>query len=164
MFLNNKQMLKLLSPFLVVGLILYFQDDITRMLLKYLPVHKEVVRNILNNQMQQYLKVSRDMKPYEKISKKAVLRQKYLQWTIDKVIYDKISDHPVGVIQNIKVSKQSVKIWRVEAIFPDEKIAIVNSKIVKEGSKIDGAMVKKIKNDMILLKTLEGLKWIKLFH
>jgi len=166
MFLSNKQIFKLLSPFVFIAFVFYFQDTITSMMFGYLPAYKERVHNILENQMQKYLRIERDIKPYILIMKKVNSRENFIKWAVDKVLYAKIAKVQSSTLFEKKImsEKKSEKLWVLQAVFPNQKIAILNSKIVHLGSKIEGAVVKKIENDKVLLKTLEGLKWIKLFR
>ncbi len=159
-------MFKLLSPFVFIAFVFYFQDTVTSMMFGHLPAYKESVRNILDNQMQKYLQIERDIKPYTLIIKKVNSRENFIKWAVDKVLYAKIAKVQSDTLFERKMlpEKKSKKSWVLQAVFPNQKIAILNSKIVHTGSKIEGAVVKKIENDKVLLKTLEGLKWIKLFR
>jgi len=163
MLLSNKQVFKLLSPLLLVVAVLYFQEEIMGIVYRYMPLKKEKIHTIFRNQMQSYLFIERDIRPYNDVIKRNLIRKESIKWIIDKVVYNKLEKKGEEIIQK-KVAKQPLKSWSVKAIFPDNNVAIINSKIAHIGSKIDGAIIEKIEEDRVLIKTAEGLKWIKLFH
>ena len=160
LYLSNKQLLLLFTPVIVVGTILYFEDDILSYMHSVLPQHTMKKSEILTEEANKYLKINRDRKKYDEITKKIILRKEFIRWMQNHSLYKKSS------LTAVKREEKSVpkNQWKLEAVFPKYDKAIINDKFVHVGSVIDNAKVIKIGFDKVLLKTAKGLKWVHLFH
>jgi len=90
MYLNNKQIIQLLTPFLVAFILFYFQDDILAIMHKKLPHHAEIAINTTSNmEANQYLQISEDKDIYNSIIQKISKRKKATLWLCKNFIYRK---------------------------------------------------------------------------
>jgi len=158
MYLNNKQIIQLLTPFLVAFILFYFQDDILTAMRKKLPHHTATdINTNLNIEATQYLQISKDKDIYNSIIQKANKRKQAALWLCKNFIYKKKS-----LQSNIKEEK--IYTWKLEAVFPKYNMAIINTQFVHTNSIINKAKVVKITFDGVLLKTTKGLQWVHLFR
>jgi len=160
LYLSNKQLLLLFIPVIIVGALLYFEDDILRYMHSVLPQHTMKKSEILTEEANKYLQINRDRKKYDGITKKIISRKEFIRWMQNHSLYKKSS------LTGVKREQKSVpkNQWRLEAVFPKYDKAIINDKFVHVGSVVNNAKVIKIGFDKVLLKTVKGLKWVHLFH
>jgi len=160
LYLSKKQLLLLFIPVLIVGALLYFEDDILRYMHSVLPQHTMKKSEILTEEANKYLQINRDRKKYDEISRKIILRKEFVQWMQNHSLYKKMS------LKSIKNGEKKLikHSWKLEAVFPKYDKAIINDKFVHIGSIVNNAKVIEIEFDKVLLKTEKGLKWVHLFH
>jgi hypothetical protein len=161
LYLNNKQISQLLFPIIVLGILLFFQDEIVSFMHKQLPTYKEKIANgnFNKKEISEYLNIGRDKQAYDDIFQKKEKRELSFSWITKNLLYNK----------NIQSKKQektegNEQVWSLQAVFPKHKMAIINSKFVSEGSMVNNAKIIKIKLDRVLIKTEKGLQWVHLFH
>ena len=160
MYLNNKQIIQLLAPFLLGIVLLFFQDNIVNFMYSQLPKPKSIKDKNFYNDVNEYLKIQRDMYTYNAVTKKIKEREKSSQWITANVLYQK----QLAQSKNESALKKQKQFWHLEAVFPKHNMAIMNAQFVHKGSFIDNAKIIQIKFDSVLLKTKKGLKWVHLFH
>jgi len=158
MYLNNKQIIQLLTPFLLGIVLLFFQDEIVTFMHAKLPTVKRISNNDFHNNVIEYLQIDQDMHIYNDVINKVKERKKSFQWITGNVLYQK------QLAQSENKSVTEKQLWHLEAVFPKHNMAIMNSQFVHKGSVINKAKIMQIKFDSVLLKTKKGLKWVHLFH
>ena len=165
MHLSNIQISQILSPFLLATIVYVYSGDIIQNADKIFPTIQQYKNTQLDKKAAIYLKIQRDQKIYYSIINKNHLRHIKNKWIVDNLLYlaQKRKKHTITHTHlHKKQGKQ--KIWQLAVLYPKKKIAIINSKIVHEGSIVDGARVLKVKSEKVLLKTKGGLQWIYLFR
>ncbi len=164
MFLSNKQIFQILSPFIVGFLLLFFQDNI----LGYFYNNAKTKENIMDKKLYKisniYIKISKDIKPYGKILEENRKIYDQTQWLCENILYKKEAHKTFIKAKNIKIKKPKNIRFDIKAIYPKEQIAIVNSKLVHTGSIVNGVKIIKIYFDKIKIKTEKGIKWVYLYH
>ena len=169
MNLSSTQILNLIIPIVVAVVVYLFNDSIVQNAKYLFPTYQEYTNKMLDKKADIYLKIESKDKIYQEIRENRTLRKENAKWMAQNVLYKKQKKEytPVSFTnKEEQAQKETKKIykWELQAIFPKKKIAIINNNIVKVGSKIDNAVVKDIKNDKVLIKYDEGLKWLYMFH
>jgi len=160
MHLSNREFFQLLLPFLLALGIYIFRAEIIQQTELLFPKIQKNTKETLDSRVALYLQIKNYQNYYESIEKKVQKRQENIPWISREFFY-----LPAKITQNIpQASVKKSKEWRLEALFPQQNVAIINAKIVHVNSTIDSAKVIKITNDKVLLKTNKGLKWLSLFH
>ena len=160
MYLNNKQIIQLLTPFLLGIVLLFFQDEIVTFMHAKLPMVKSIRNTDFHKNVNEYLRIDQDIHTYNDVVNKVKERKKSFQWITGNVLYQKQLTQSEKKT-DIREHKQP---WNLEAVFPKHDMAIINSQFVHKGSVINKAKIMQIKFDSVLLKTKKGLKWVYLFH
>jgi len=160
MYLNNKQIIQLLTPFLLGIVLLFFQDEIVTFMHAKLPTVKSIRNNDFHKNVNEYLRIDRDIQTYNDVVKNVKERKNSLKWITSNVLYQKQPTQSEKK-PSIRAHKQ---LWNLEAVFPKHDMAIINSQFVHKNSIVNKAKIMQIKFDSVLLKTDKGLKWVHLFH
>ena len=167
MYLNNIQLLKLIVPFILVSILSVYSDDLVSDADAVFTTIKQYQNKELDAKANVYLKIQRNKKIYVSILNKIEQRDKNRQWITDHLLYNR-KKFVKNITKNVSthISKKVVRkhSWTLQILYPNKKVAIINSKIVHEGSIIDGAKVLDISQDKVLLKTKQGQKWLSLFQ
>ncbi|ADN08069.1 hypothetical protein [Sulfurimonas autotrophica] len=160
MYLSNKQIIQLLTPFLLGIILLFFQDEILTFMHSKFPTFKSISNKDFHKNVDEYLRIDQEMHTYNDVVKNVKERKNSLKWITSNVLYQKQLTQSEKKA-NISEHKQ---LWNLEAVFPKYDMAIINSQFVHKGSIINKAKIIQIKFDSVLLKTNKGLKWVHLFH
>jgi len=160
MYLNKKQASLLVAPFAVAMIFFYFENEILSWMQITLPSYKNSANNAFNEEVNEYLRLGRDVKVFESIETKIQKRKEASQWIAKKLLYKK----EYKKVTNGQQKSEQKPTWRVEAIFPKHNMVIINSQFAHKGSIINKAKIMQIKFDSVLLKTDKGLQWVHLFH
>jgi len=160
MYLSNKQILQLIIPLFLGAFLLFFQEDIITIMHKQFPKIKTIKKSKIYYNINQYLKISKEMQTYDMVSQKMSKRKDATEWVAARVLSQKQS------IQNSKKAdaKKQQDTWNLQIVFPEHNMAIINSQFAYKGSIINGAKVMQIEFDSVLLKTKKGLRWVHLFR
>jgi len=161
LYLNNKQIIQLMSPLVLVMVLFYFQDEIMTFMHTHLPTYKgKIAGGNFTKEVDEYLNIRREEQIYDDIFKKIEKRKFFAPWITKNLLYNRDS------VQSNKQEKikEKIPVWNLQAVFPKHKMAIINSMFVSEGSNVSNAKVIKIRFDSILIKTKKGLQWVHLFH
>jgi len=160
MYLSNKQIMQLLTPFLLGVILLFFQDEILTFMHSKFPTFKSVSNKDFHKNVNEYLRINQEMHRYNDVVKNIKEREKSLEWITSNALYQK------QLMQSEKKANISERkqLWNLEAVFPKHNMAIINSQFVHKGSIINKAKVIQIKFDSVLFKTEKGLKWVHIFH
>lgn len=167
MHLNSKQIFLLLSPFLVSFIIYYFDTDITSNVKYLFPNYEEYSNKVLDKKADIYLKISAKDKHYQTILQRLKERNSSAEWIANDILYKHIVVQAPIIKQKMQnfshKHKQSTN-FELQAIFNNKKVAIINGKMVRASSFIDGAQILKIEKNRVLLQYNKGTKWVYLFH
>ncbi len=146
MYLNNRQILSLLSPFLIAGVIYYFSDDIVKNLRYLFPQYESYKDTNLNAKAETYLKIEAKDKIYQKIQNDIKNRHLNTNYVAEKILYSKKTT------------------WTLQMTYPKKNIAIINNKISKVNDIVDNAKIISIENSRVLIRHDERLQWLYLFN
>lgn len=167
MHLNSKQIFLLLSPFLVSFIIYFFDTDITNNAKYLFPKYAEYGNKVLDKKATIYLKISKKDKDYQTIIQRLQDRSTHAKWIANNIFYKYIAIKAPVIRQKSRnlphIYNKSTN-FVLQAIFNRKKVAIINGKILKTSSYIDGAKILKIEKNKVLLKQNKGTKWVYLFH
>ena len=152
--------LKLLSLPLITIAILYFARD---ELYKTLPIEKpeHFKAKKFTKKIQNYMEIERLKNSYLFISKTTQDKERINRWLYEKMIDSKrfYGRQQLAVQKN---SKKKVYYSLQGIIIGKNRRAIINQKLVKPYSKVDGATVLKITEDRVLIKSKGEKIWLKL--
>ncbi|WP_200762742.1 hypothetical protein [Nitrosophilus alvini] len=156
-YIKSVHFIMLLSPLLVWGFIYFYQElFITSLNESFFVIKKEKSIRISK-------KIARSYQEIETLVKRNSALLESVKGLEQKKRY---------LIEILKENRKSVKKtpiirqgeWKVTFIISGEKKrAIINGKVVSEGDNINGARVLKIEKNRVLIKTYEGVKWLRLF-
>jgi hypothetical protein len=170
MHLSKKDLLSLFLPFFIAYLVYYFSSNIINYVDSFFATHEKYVDQKLDLKMQKYLELESKQSIYKKINQDALKREESIDWFVDELFYSKKIEapHSVADFKSItttqSIEEHKIYTFKLQAVFLDDKTAIINDTFVKEGSKIDNALVKQIKEDSVLIQTSKGTKWLFLFQ
>ena len=152
-YIDFKQILLLLTPFFIFGLIYFFSYEIKEEAKKYFfyekeaPLHVQIKENIARR----YVILSNNLNNYEILKK----------FDSNNVNLAKKIFKPIN--ENEEKYKSSGNfILKYTVIGNGKKRAYLNNKLVKIGDKIDGITILDIRNKRVKIKTDEGVKWINI--
>lgn len=166
--LNNKQLIMIIFPFIVATSVYFFKEEIIGGINDLFSNYDEYSNKELNQKIDIYLMIEEKYMLYKEIEDKIEQRKKNSEWVVRDVFYHKkeIID-VVSVEKSEQVTEKIVEKeyhYKLEALYPNDKVAIINGVIVREGSSIEDAKVVEIKDNSVLLKNKKGLKWLHLFQ
>jgi len=133
------------------------------------PNYQELQAKNLNSKTQIYLNLATKKTLFSVMKENIHTRRSATSWVSDAVLYQKqeqiheITSLKKDIISETKTEIKPLHIWKVEAIFPKQNMAIIDGKILKLGAFINDAKIVQIKNDSVLLKHKKGLKWVYIF-
>lgn len=161
MYLNNKQLLLLIFPFFLSYGVYFFSEEIVENAHYFFPTYKKYSNRDLDAKVDNYLQIETKYILFQDIQDKVESRKKEAKWIAANLFYKK-----QDVVKTEAGKKISTKpfTYRLQALFPDDKTAIINDSIVREGSMVYGAKVIKIERSQVLIKTNKGLQWLFLFQ
>lgn len=167
MHLNAKEFFLLLSPFIASFFLYFFGQEIVGTLHSIFPSYERYTNNQIDARMEKYLEIDAKHDVYTEIKNKMVLRKNESQWVAEHVFYrnaplEVAVKEPQSQTKTVEVIKKEHN-YTLQALFPDDKTAIINDLILKEGNKVDGAKVLEIGDKKVLIQTNKGLKWLYLF-
>lgn len=165
LYLSNKQLAILISPFIVASGIYFFNEDIVPNASYLFASYEEYSNKELSQKVDMYLKIEEKYILYKEIQERAKQREENSGWIAEEFF------SPEEKVVNATKSEQGVenviekeRYYKLEALYPNDKVAIINGVIVREGSSIEDAKVVEIKDNSVLLKNKKGLKWLHLFQ
>ncbi|WP_310442388.1 hypothetical protein [Sulfurimonas sp.] len=161
MYLNSKQLLFLAFPFIVSVLVYFFSAEIVNNANYIFPAYEKYSNKDLDAKTGTYLQIEAEIKKYKNIEEKIIQRKNEAKWAADNLLNEKSQDYKPVLSEQVE-SKQHVH--TVQALFPENKTAIIDDLIVKEGGEVYGAVIVKIEKNRVQLKTKKGLKWLTLFQ
>ena len=162
MYLSRKQFFLLILPFMISLLVYYFNKELVDNAHYLFPTYKKYLNKDLDVKTNAYFQIESKYKSLQKIKNKSLLRKKNAKWATDNLFYKKQEGARVA---SVKSASEKTYTYKLQALFPDDKTAIINNLIVKVGSKVDNTtVVTKITNYSVQIKTNKGLKWLSLFQ
>lgn len=169
MYLNKKEFLLLFLPFFISALVYYFSSNIINYVDYFFAAHEKYIDKKLDLKMQKYIELESKQNIYKKINQDVLSREENIEWIVDELFYSKKVEAPLSAagLKNTPIrhlEEQKEYLFKLQAVFIDDKTAIINDTFVKEGSKIGDAQVKQIKEDCVLIQTGKGTKWLFLFQ
>lgn len=168
MYLSAKELLLLISPFIISFFLYFFGQEIIGGLHSMFPSYERYANSQINAKMEKYLAIEAKHDVFVEIENNTVVRKNESQWVAEHVFY---RDAPIAfsVVEELQPEIKAVEVvekeysYTLQALFPDDKTVIINDLILKEGDTIDGAKVVEISGDGVHIKTNKGLKWLYLF-
>ena len=164
MYLTVKQLLYLFIPFLIGMVVYMFEDSIVGNIQYFFPSYSEYTNKTLDKKADIYLKIDAKYKIYKEIKEKMRLRPESSSWVVDHIFYKKLQKKMRQEMPLQRHKREHKPVWRLEAIFAKEKVAIINGKMVSIGSVVSGARIVEIKKEMVCLKSKKGKECLHLFH
>ncbi len=165
MYLTAKQILHLALPFLFTLMIYFFDDSIVAKIRYFFPTYSEYTNKTLDKKAEIYLQIESKEKVYKEIREKMALRPQSTDWIVSKVLYKKLKrEDRQEVAPKVENKKVRPPVWRLEAVFAKEKVAIINGKFVSIGSMIDQAQVVEIKKETVCIEFGKERRCLHLFH
>lgn len=161
MYLNSKQLSFLTFPFIISGLVYFFNAEIADNAHYIFPVNEKYSNKDLDAKTNTYLQIETEIKKYQDIEEKIAKRKNEAKWAADNLFNEKYQEYKPALNKQVE-SKQYAHI--VQALFPENKTAIIDDIIVKEGDVVYGDVIVKIEKARVQLKTKKGLKWLTLFQ
>lgn len=165
LYLSNKQLAILVSPFIVASGIYFFNDEIVGNATYLFSGYGEYSNIELSQKVDMYIKIEEKYMFYKEIQERVKKREENNEWIAEEFF------SPEEKVVNATKSEQGVenviekeRYYKLEALYPNDKVAIINGTIVREGSNIEDAKVVEIKDNSVLLKNKKGLKWLHLFQ
>ncbi|MDD5373552.1 MAG: hypothetical protein PHO62_09030 [Sulfurimonas sp.] len=168
LYLSNKQLAMMISPFVVASGIYFFNEDIVSNASYLFAGYNEYSNKELSQKVDMYLKIEEKYILYKDIKERVQQREKNSEWIAEKLFYPQ--EKIVNVTTDTKAEQIIEKViekeysYKLEALYPNDKVAIINGIIVREGSTVEDAKVVEIKDNSVLLKNKKGLKWLHLFQ
>jgi len=161
MFLNNIQIAKILTLILFSIILLLHQNDFGYIINYFTPPLQTENNAPLANTLLKYKQL--EAEKYLYIERKKVLKSRSdnYNWIVSNLLYTKAIKNKDKKTLSKSVRKES---WVLEILYPKQKTAIINSKILKVGQYVNGALLVKVEYDRALLKTKKGQKWVYLFQ
>ena len=169
MHLNAKQIFTLFIPFFIALIAYIFDFDIVKNIKYFFPTYKEYKNKSLDKKATIYLQIESKDKLYQKIQHDIQQRKEDAKWIAQYILYKKLPKAQVHQVHTQKLQTRPNKqkkpnILKLEAVFSKDKVAIINGKIVKEGTFINHTKILKIFNDKVLIQQKRGKRWLYLFH
>ncbi len=167
MYLSKKTVGLLLLPFIFSGLIYYFSPKIINLTHSYSPLHEQQIDENLDKKMRKYLEIESKQNVYQKISEDALRREDNIKWVVDELLYvekTKVTQKMTPLKKATPQVEPKKHTYQLQAIFSEDKTALINDNFVKEGSKVNDATIKEIKEDSVLIQTEKGSWWLFLFQ
>ena len=162
MYLTNKQLFLLTIPFLVALSLYFFYQDIASFSKYFFPSYDAYKNAILDKKADIYLKIESKTKDYDEIIKRIEERKKESLW-IANLLHRQNEMKKAKEFLNKKNRRIEIVSYKLEAIFYDKKIAIINKKIIPLYGKVDGARLIKVEMDRVEIKTKKGTQWLYIF-
>ncbi|MDD5401220.1 MAG: hypothetical protein PHQ93_08555 [Sulfurimonas sp.] len=163
LYLSNKQLAILVSPFIVASGIYFFNEDIVPNASYLFASYEEYSNKELSQKVDMYLKIEEKYMLYKEIQERVKKREENSGWIADEFFYPEEKVVNAASQQGEKIVEKEYH-YKLEALYPNDKVAIINGVIVREGSSIEDAKVVEIKDNSVLLKNKKGLKWLHLFQ
>ncbi|MFA5454390.1 MAG: hypothetical protein WC272_03620 [Sulfurimonas sp.] len=166
MYLNSKQLIFLTFPFIVSALVYFFSAEIISYAHYIFPAYEKYSNKDLDAKTGTYLQIEAEIKKYQNIEEKIVQRKNEAKWAADKLLNEKSQDYkPILNKQDeLRQVESKQHAHTVQALFIDNKTAIIDDLIVKEGDVVYGDVIVKIEKNRVQLKTKKGLIWLTLFQ
>jgi len=160
--LSSRQLASLILPFAVSFGVYIYSAEIINNYAKYLFPIKEKYSSVdIDAKIDTYLQIQKEIETYRDIQKKVDAREGNTKWVANNLLYEK-QQSPDTVL--VKQSDTKELSYKLQALFYDNKTAIINNLIVKEGSLIGESVVMKIEKNRVQIKTKKGLQWLTIFH
>ncbi|MDQ1244564.1 MAG: hypothetical protein QG565_904 [Campylobacterota bacterium] len=171
MYLNNKQLIFLTFPLIVSASVYFFSAEIISNARYIFPVYEGYSNKDLDAKTGAYLQIEAEIKKYQNIEEKIAQRKNESKWAAEN-LFDKESQDYKPILNKQDESKQDESrqveskqhSHTVQALFADNKTAIIDNLIVKEGDVVYGDIIVKIEKNRVQLKTKKGLIWLTLFQ
>ncbi|MEK6659559.1 MAG: hypothetical protein AABY36_07775 [Campylobacterota bacterium] len=168
LYLSNKQLAMMVSPFIVASGIYFFNDEIVGNATYLFSGYGEYSNIELSQKVDMYLKIEEKYVLYKEIQERVKKREENSEWIAEEFFYPQ--EKIVNATTDTKAEQSIEKViekeysYKLEALYPNDKVAIINGIIVREGGTVEDAKVVEIKDNSVLLKNKKGLKWLHLFQ
>lgn len=167
MYLSNKHLFFIFAPLLFSGFIFLFDSDISSIIKGLFIDTSRHSNKEMESKVELYLDIDQKYQEYKSYEEKITARAKNIDFIVDNIFYAKEVKEslPIEVKPELPKVEEKQKIidYRLELIYPVDKVAIINGLIVQEGMKIDDAKILSIKEDGVLIENKRGRKWLYLF-
>lgn len=161
MHLNNKQLLFIVFPFILSAVMYFFGEEIAGNARLFFPTYEKYSNKELDEKTNAYFGIEKKQQEYEDIQTKVGIRKKDAVWVADNLLYKEEKKKEKKSNLGEKTQEETYS-YKLQAIF-DNNTVIINDLILKKGSMLHNAVIAKIENDRVLIKTDKGSKWLFLF-
>jgi len=164
LYLSSKQLAMIISPFIIASSAYFFNEEILGSASSIFANYNEYSNMELSKKVDMYLKIEEKYILYKEIQERIGQRKKNSEWIAREFFYpqEKVLQTTSEVKSQQVVEKEYH--YSLEAIYPNNKVAIINGVLVHEGGSIEDAKIVEIKENSVLLKNKKGLKWLHLFQ
>lgn len=167
MYLSSRHLFFILAPLLFSGFIFLFESDISGVIKELFIDTARYSNQEMESKVELYLDIDQKFQEYKTYEEKIASRANNIDFIADNILYAKEvkENAPIEIKQELPKAEEKKKIvyYRLELIYPKDKVAIINGVIVREGMKIDDMKILSIKEDSVLIENKEGSKWLYLF-
>lgn len=167
MHLSSKHLFLLILPFLLSFGVYFFKEEIVSNAHLFFPSYEKYSNEELDAKVAIYLQIESKHKLFKDVEEKMEFRKKEAIWAAYNLFYKKQEESKeqgsIKTTTDKHISKKT-SIYKLQAVFPDDKTAIIDDSIVKEGGMLRDAKVIRVEDSKVLIKTSKGLQWLYLFQ
>ena len=160
-YLSRRQLASLTLPFVVSFAVYFYSAEIVGYANYLFPAQEKYSSMDIDAKIDTYLQIQREIKTYRDVQQKVYAREEDAKWITDNLLYEREQSVDTVIAKQGETEELS---YKLQALFYDNKTAIINNVIVKEGSLIGESVVAKIEKNRVQIKTKKGLKWLTIFH
>jgi len=185
MHLNSKSLFILISPFILAGGVWFFNDVLVTYIVHFFESAQKQKTSILDEKGSTYQFITEHQVEYAALLHKIQIRDENHFW-ISERFYNPASFTPSSTLIAVPSSLPPPSLsllpppsllpvhdenstvltetWSVQMVMPEQKMAIINNRIMRIGQRIDGIKLLQVTDNSVFIQTTKGSQWVKLFH
>ncbi len=181
MYLDNKSLALLISPFLLSAGVWFVGEALVEPLEYFFEPVQSQQNTLIDEKGLTYQFFTQHKEEYTTLLKKIKKRHENRFWISERLYWPYKPQAlltlsvqgdigllpPPALLQlgegNISASIASTT-WSVQMVMPQQDIAIINNKIYHVGQSIDGVRLLQVEPSKIYIQTAKGSQWVKLFQ
>lgn len=185
MHLSAKSLFILVSPFIIACGVWFFNDTLVTYIVHFFESAQKQKTSVLDEKGSTYQFITEHKVEYANLLHKLQIRNENHFW-ISERFYNQDSLTPSSTLVavpslppppslsllpppsllpsdegNITVFTET---WNVQMVMPEQKMAIINNRIMRIGQRIDGVKLLQVTDNSVFIQTTKGSQWVKLFH
>lgn len=163
MNLSSKQFILLALPFMIAIIVYSFNKEMLSYTHYFFPTYEVYENAELDKQTNIYFELEQKRQEYQEIEKKEENRRKNTH-CVANLLYKEKRNEIKNTYIDKKVNEEPKEpyTFNLQAIFDDSTV-IINNIVLKKGNSLNNAVIEKIEDDRVLIKTKEGSTWLFLF-